>query len=175
MLIQCVSEDGKLATILPQAQYLLYENELYNVKPHWTMRFDKLVRLAQLQHEFIIKPHYKETITSDGERIKTMRMFWLDIKRNGVLIDPLFQGICLPNYQGTKNKFDIELMLQYKYDLEYYDNRVVNWKCIQRFLRKCMEKRKAEIRLALAMALHSHLGQNSVLNQLSIDLLLKFI
>jgi hypothetical protein len=172
VMIQCTTDDGKIAMLLPQSQYLVYNNEMYSAEAYWALSFSTLVAFAKQDYTFTINLYYKNTITNNDEKIQTVRSFTLNIFKDGVELNRLFYGSCRPNFRGHPQ--DIYMILKYKHSLEFYDNRIVHWQCIQGFLRQQLKRWKTKRRLALAMALHERLGQHSLLNTIPPELFSRF-
>lgn len=172
-IITCKTTDGKEATILPQSLFLVFENEMYNIIPHWSVPMSMLVMYANDKFSFVIDLTYKNTILETGEMCRTIQSFSVDIVRNGKLHFFSFQGTCYVDYRGRG--VDIRRMMGYTHLLDIHDNRMMHWKCVQRFLRDVVCKRKNKKRLAVAMAWHDRLGEMSILRVLDIDLFARYI
>jgi hypothetical protein len=169
-LIHCnLPQPGKQATILPQAQMLLFEGHMYNVDDAEGFGFPRLIRLYQRNYEFHITVYPKQVLSFDGMSLITERCFKVTMHKYGHIYRHTFLGVCFRDCLHDPTDW------YSSQHLTYYDNRTWKWKYIQQFMRRHLHRWKAQRRLALAMALHVRLGSESLLSSLPSDIMQKFI
>ena len=163
-VIPCISPNGEIASLLPQSEKLLYHGKMLNILDSTNFGLRKLVHLYKTGFSFRIIID-SEMQTSMNEL--SFRLILYDCKYNPY--KSYFHGMCYKDaiydaIPGVNRWFMI-----------YHDDRTWRWKCIQRFFYTILLKKKIKRRLALAMALHSRLGECSTINHFPMELLAKCV
>jgi len=167
-IIHCVSTTAYPVVILPQSEKLLYRGRMYNLDMPETWVTDDLVR--RVNNGYTITTTMSMRNPYRALNMYTERKVTLSFMKNGVspyvnLTIMCPRDCCVPAWLKKRHNAQGYYVC--------YDDRQWKWKCIQRFLRNCLWKKRESTRLTLACGLHSRLGESCWLSQLPLDLAVK--